>query len=635
MRAACICVLCSSLIAGLGACGAGGMAPSQPAAAVAPSITTQPADQSIRAGQTATYSVSASGTAPLSYQWRKSGTSIAGATAASYTTPAATTADSGATFAVAVSNSAGSASSRSALLTVGAAVTSGSDVVTYKNDLARTGQNLTETALTLANVNATSFGKLRFLSTDGKVDAQPLYLAALTLQGAAHNVVFVATENDSVYAFDADSGAVLWHVSLLGVGETPSGQHACGQIVPVIGITSTPVIDRAAGSHGTIYVVAMSNSGADHQRLHALDLTTGAELLGGPRDITATYLAPGGGTRTFDPGQYAERAALLRSGGVIYTSWTSHCDISPYTGWVIAYAQTNLAQTAVLNVAPNGTGTGAATAGPAIWMSGGGPGADAAGNIYLLTANGAFETTLDANGFPNQGDYGNSFLKLSTAGGGLSVADYFTMSNEVSESQADLDLGSGGEMLLPDLTDSTNTVRHLVVGAGKDGNIYLVDRDAMGKFNAGSNNSQIWQQLTQVLGNGSSGGVWSTPAYFNGTVYYGPRDGKLLAFTLSGARLAASASSASSAVFPYPGTAPAISANGSSNGIVWAHQNSSPAVLYAYDAGNLGHELYNSSQAANGRDQFGAGNKFITPTVADGKVFVGTTNGVAVFGLLP
>jgi len=513
-------------------------------------------------------------------------------------------------------------------------VISGTDVVTYKNDLARTGQNLTETVLTLANVNASGFGKLRFLATDGKVDAQPLYLAALSVQGATHNVVFVATENDSVYAFDADSGTSLWHVSLLGAGEAPSGPHACGQIVPVIGITSTPVIDRAAGSHGTLYVVAMSNGGADHQRLHALDLASGAELLGGPRDITATYLAPGGGTRTFDPGQYAERAALLLSRGVIYTSWTSHCDISPYTGWVIAYAQTNLAQTAVLNVAPNGTGSGAATAGPAIWMSGGGPGADGAGNIYLLTANGAFETTLDANGFPSNADYGNSFLKLSTAGGALSVADYFTVSNEVSESQADLDLGSGGAMLLPDLTDSTNTIRHLVVGAGKDGNIYLVDRDAMGKFNAQSNNSQIWQQLTQVLGNGSSGGIWSTPAYFNGTVYYGPSGGNLLAFPLSGARLAASPSSASSARFPYPGTFPAVSANGASNGIVWAHQDGNPAVLYAFDAGNLGHELYDSSQAANGRDQFGAGNKFITPTIADGKVFVGTQSGVAVFGLL-
>src|SRR3989440_236768 len=399
--------------------------------------------------------------------------------------------------------------------------TSGTDVVTYKNDLARTGQNLTETVLTLANVNASGFGKLRFLATDGRVDAQPLYLAALSLQGAAHNVVFAASENDSVYAFDADSGALLWHVSLLGAGETPSGPHACGQIVPVIGITATPVIDRAAGSHGTLYVVAMSNSGADHQRLHALDLTTGAELLGGPRDITATYLAPGGGTRTFDPGQYAERAALLLSRGVIYTSWTSHCDSSPYTGWVIAYAQNNLAQTAVLNVAPNGTGTGAATAGPAIWMSGGGPAADAAGNVYLLTGNGAFETTLDGNGFPNRGDYGNSFLKLATGGGSLAVADYFTLYNEQNESAADLDLGSGGALLLPDLTDPGGMLRHLMVGAGKDGNLYVVNRDSMGRFSAASNN--IWQQLNGVLG----GGGWATPALFNGAPYHGPSRARL------------------------------------------------------------------------------------------------------------
>ena len=609
-----------------------------PGGPVAPSITVQPADQSIRAGQTATYSVTATGTAPLSYQWQKNGTAIAGAAAASYTTPAATTADNGATFAVVVSNSVGSATSRSARLTVGPAVTSGTDVVTYKNDLARTGQNLTETVLTLSNVNATSFGKLRFLSTDGKVDAQPLYISALTVQGATHNVVFVATENDSVYAFDADSGATLWHVSLLGVGESPSGPHGCDQVVPVIGITSTPVIDRAAGSHGAIYVVAMSNGGADHQRLHALDLTTGAELLGGPRDITATYLAPGGATRTFDPGQYAERAALLLSRGVIYTSWTSHCDIWPYTGWVIGYAESNLTQTAVLNVAPNGTGTGVATAGPAIWMSGGGPAADAAGNIYLLTGNGAFEVSLDAGGFPIKGDYGNSFLKLSSA---LAVGDYFTMSNEVAESLADQDLGSGGAMLLPDLADSTGTVRHLAVGAGKDGNIYLVDRDAMGKFSALSNNSQIWQQLTHVLGDGTGdvgnagGGIWSTPAYFNGMVYYGPQGKTLKAFALSNARLSGSPLSQTSGTFVYPGTAPAVSANGSSNGIVWTHQNTNPAVLHAYDASNLAHELYNSSQAAGGRDQLGAGNKFITPTIADGKVFVGMTNGVAVFGLLP
>ncbi|TLY55539.1 MAG: pyrrolo-quinoline quinone, partial [Gammaproteobacteria bacterium] len=411
------------------------------------------------------------------------------------------------------------------------------DVVTYKNDLARTGENLTETVLTPANVSAAGFGLLRFLATDGKVDAQPLYLSGLTVQGATHNVVFVATENDSVYAFDADSGSTLWRVSLLGSGETPSGPHGCDQVVPVIGITSTPVIDRAAGAHGALYAVAMSNAGGDHQRLHALDVATGAELFGGPREITAVYPAPGGGTRTFDPGQYEERAALLLSQGTIYTSWTSHCDSAPYTGWIIAYSQTSLAQTAVLNVAPNATGSGFASAGPAIWMSGGGPAADTSGNVYLLTGNGAFETALDGNGFPSGGDYGNSFLKLATSGGALAVADYFTMYDEVGESAADLDLGSGGAMLLPDLTDSAGSARHLMVGAGKDGNLYVVNRDSMGRFSPGGNN--VWQELTGVLG----GGIWSTPAWFNGTLYYGPSGGSLLAFTAAAARFLGSASS--------------------------------------------------------------------------------------------
>ncbi|HEX4649453.1 MAG TPA: hypothetical protein VH111_11540, partial [Steroidobacteraceae bacterium] len=504
----------------------------------------------------------------------------------------------------------------------------GTDVVTYKNDLSRTGANLTESVLTPANVSASGFGLLRFLSTDGKVDAQPLYLSGLTLQGASHNVVFVATENDSVYAFDADSGSALWHVSLLGSGESPSGPHGCNQVLPVIGITSTPVIDRAAGPRGALFAVAMSNAGNDHQRLHALDVTSGAELFGGPREITASYPVPGGGTRTFDPGQYEERAALLLSQGTIYTSWTSHCDNAPYTGWIIAFSESTLAQTAVLNVAPNGTGIGPASAGPAIWMSGGGPAADAGGNVYLLTGNGAFETTLDASGFPSGGDYGNSFLKLATGGGSLAVADYFTMFNEESESAADLDLGSGGLLLLPDLTDSSGTVRHLMVGAGKDGNLYVVDRDSMGHFSPGGNN--IWQQLSGVLG----GGIWSTPAWFNGTLYYGPSGGNLLAFTASSARLASSATSGTPTSFPYPGAAPAVSANGSASGIVWAHENANPAVLHAYDATNLARELYNSSQAANGRDRFGAGNKFITPMIADGRVFVGTQTGVAVFGLL-
>ena len=501
------------------------------------------------------------------------------------------------------------------------------DVVTYKNDLARTGQNLTESVLTPANVNPAGFGLLRILSVDGKVDATPLYLSVLTVQGAAHNVVFVATEMDSVYAFDADSGSLLWHASLLGSGESVNDLpgYGCSQITPTIGITSTPVIDRNAGPHGIIYAVAMSVSGTGntyHQRLHALDVTTGAEMLGGPVEISATYPTLGG-TTSFDAAQYAERAALLLVNGTLYLSFTSHCDAPPYTGWIMTYSASTLARTAVLNVAPNSGGVG-----PAIWMSGGGPAADAAGNVYLLTANGVFETTLDANGFPNQGDYGNSFLRLSATGGTLAVSDYFTMYNELSESGSDQDLGSGGILLLPDLTDPGGTVRHLAVGAGKDGNLYVVDRDSMGRFNSSTN--KIWQELAGAL----AGGIFSTPAYFNGSLYYCPSNGALRVFTVTAARLSATPSSSTALSFIFPGTSPAISANGTSNGIVWAHENTNPAVLHAFDAANLAHELYNSTQAPNGRDQFGAGNKFITPAIADGKVFVGTPAGVAEFGLL-
>jgi hypothetical protein len=498
-------------------------------------------------------------------------------------------------------------------------------VVTYKNDVQRTGQNLTESVLTTNNVAVSTFGLLRNLQVDGKVDAQPLYLSKLTVGAASHNVVFIETENDSVYAFDADSGAVLWMESLLGAGETTSDAHSCNQVTPQIGITSTPVIDRSAGAHGMLFAVAMSKdaSGNYHQRLHALDVTTGAEVTGSPREITATYLAT-----SFAPGQYEERAALLLLSGTVYTSWTSHCDEAPYGGWVMAYSESTLAQTAVLNLAPGATGFGGASQGPAIWMSGDGPAADSAGNIYLLTANGRFETTLDTSGFPSGGDYGNSFVKMSTSGGSLTVNDYFALSNGLTESANDVDLGSGGIMLLPDLTDSAGTVRHLAVGAGKDSNLYVVSRDSLGKFNAGTNN--IWQELDGVLG----GGIWSAPAYFNGVVYYGPSGGALRAFSVTNAQLSGAATSQSATQFSFPGTSPVISANGTMNGIVWTYENATPAVLHAYDATNLSHELYNSNQAANARDQFGAGNKFIAPTVADGKVFVATTGSVGVFGLL-
>jgi len=470
-------------------------------------------------------------------------------------------------------------------------------------------KNPSESTLTLANVNSASFGLLHTVMVDGKVDAQPLYLAQVPVSGTARNVAFVATEHASVYAIDAEAGTPIWQVSLLANGETPSDTHSCTQVTPEIGVTSTPVIDRTAGPHGALYVVGMSidKSSNYHQRLHALDITTGAELFNGPAEITGT--APNStGTTMFAPGQYEERAALLLANGQIYTTWTSHCDIAPYSGWIIAYNQTTLTQTAILNVGPDSgasvpNGTPYNMNGPAIWMSGDGPGADAQGNIYLLTGNGLFEPTLDANGFPNMGDYGNSFLKLASTSSSLNVADYFAMSTEVAESAGDLDLGSGGEMLLPDLTDSSGTVKHLAVGAGKDSNIYVVDRDNMGKFNAAQN--QIWQEIDGVVpGNppgAGSGGVRGSPAWFNGSIYYGDAGGTLKAFSVTNAKLSTAPTSQSAISFAYPGASPVVSASGTTNGIVWAHENTSPAVLHAYDAANLAHELYNSNQAAGGR----------------------------------
>jgi len=594
------------------------------AAAVAPAIVTQPTSQTVTVGHSATFSVVATGTAPLTYQWLKNGTAITGATAGSYTTPAAASTDNGATFKVTITNSVSTITSTAATLTVTAA-TSTTDVLTYHNDNSRSGQNLTEIILTPATVTSTQFGLLRVLAADGLVDGQPLIASGLSVNGTLHNVVYIVTENDSVYSYDADTGAPLGHVSVLGSGETPSDTRGCGQVTPQIGITSTPVIDRSAGAHGTIYVVAMSKdaSGGYHQRLHALDLVTLAELPNSPVVIQATYPGTGNnsiGTTSFDPAQYKERAGLLLVNGTLYTAWASHCDDAPYNGWIIGYDQSTLAQTQVLNVTPNGSDG-------AIWSSGGGMAADSTGNIYALVANGTFDTTLDASGFPLQGDYGNAFIKLSSTSP-LQVTDYFDMDNTVAESNGDVDLGSGGPMLLPDQTDSTGVVRQLAVGAGKDGHLYVINRANMGKFSM--SNNAIWEDMPGAL----PGGVWATPAYFQGSVYYGDVGSTLKAFGIQKALLGTTPTSQTSMSFGYPGTAPAVSANGSSNGIVWAVENATPAVLHAFTAANLATELYNSNQAANGRDQFGAGNKYITPTIANGKVYVGTRSGVAVFGLL-
>ena len=591
---------------------------------VAPSITQQPSNQTVTVGQMATFSVTAEGTTPLTYQWQKGTIAITDATSAGYTTPATTTSDNGTQFSVVVSNSAGKITSNAATLTVSATT----DVLTYHNDIARTGQNLTETTLTTSNVTSAKFGKLGFYSVDGLVDAEPLYASSVSVpSNGTHNLLIVPTENDSVYAFDADSGTKIWQITTLKTGETASDNRGCGQVTPEIGVTSTPVIDRTQGPNGAIYVVAMSKDGSGnyHQRLHALDLALGTELFSGPVDIQATYPGTGdnsnGTSVIFDPKQYKERAALLLLNGVIYTGWASHCDDRPYTGWIMGYSETTLAQTSVLNITPNGNEG-------AIWMAGAGLAADSSGNIYFLDANGDFDTTLNALGFPSDGDYGNAFMKLSTTGNQLAVADYFEMDNELSENSSDTDLGSGGTIVLPDLSDGAGHTVHLAVGAGKDSNLYVVNRDSMGKFS--SNNTSIYQELAGAL----PGGVWAMPAYFNNTVYYGSVGSPIQAFTITKAKLSTSATAQTSNSFGYPGTTPSVSANGTSNGIVWAVENTSPAVLHAFDASTL-NELYNSNQASNGRDQFGAGNKFITPMIENGKVFVGTTNGVAMFGLLP
>jgi|HubBroStandDraft_1064217.scaffolds.fasta_scaffold23831_2 hypothetical protein len=491
------------------------------------------------------------------------------------------------------------------------------DVLTYHNDTMRTGQNLSETALTPANVNSSSFGLLAILAADGVVDATPLLVSNLSIGGSMHNVVYVVSENDTVYAYDLDAYTLLAQVSLLGGGETAATTTGgCAQVAPQIGVTSTPVIDRSAGPNGTLFAVAMSQdaSGNTVQRLHALDLTTLQDRVPAVV-IAASYPGTGpnstAGTVTFASRQYKERSALLLNAGQIYTSWASNCDITPYNSWIMAYSE-SLVQTQVINLTPNG-GEGA------IWNAGGVL-LDSGGSLYALLGNGTFD------GNP---DYGNALVRLTTTGSSLSVADYFTPFNTTSESAQDVDFGSGSPMIIPDQTDAGGTAHHLLFAVGKDGNAYLLDRTQLGGFNASTN--QVFQEVTGAF----PGGVWSAPAYYNGSIYLAAVGAPLFAFSLSDAMLPSSPSSQSAVSYGYPGASPAVSANGNTNGIVWAVQSAanSPAVLHAYNPANLAVEYYNSNQASNSRDAFGSGNKFVTPVIADGRVLVGTPNGVAVFGL--
>jgi len=591
---------------------------------VAPYINTQPTNQTVAAGQTATFSVIAAGTAPLTYQWQKNGTDITGATSASYTTPVTATSDSGEMFRVNVSNSAGGVTSNAATLTVNASSSGGStDVVTHHYDVSRSGVNSTETLLTTSNVNSGTFGKVGEFAVDGQIDSQALFLSQLAIPGQGNkNVLYVATENDTVYAVDAQSisgssATILWQTKVLPNGETPATSLPCGNISPN-GITATSVIDR---TRNAIYVEAMSQNSAGNiiHRLHALDLTNGNELFGGPATITATYPGTGGhssgGVVTFDPSVQHDRAALLESGNNIYTAWSGLWgDCGPYSAWVIAFDAGTLKQTGAIDLVPNNSRGG-------MWMGGGGPAADASGNVYVISGNGLGDTP------GTNGSYGNSFVRLSTSGG-LKVGDYFTPFNTLSEDAADADFGSAGPLLLPDLADASNATRHLAVGAGKDGNLYVVNRDNMGQFNSTKNN--IYQQIRL-----SSSENHSSPVFFNNTVYVCPENNTLKALPVSKALLAASPSTQSAHVFGSNGAVASISANGNAQGIVWA-LDWSAGILFAYDATDLTRELYDSNQAAANRDHFSSvGGHFIAPMVANGRVYIGTKTTVAVFGLLP
>jgi len=515
-----------------------------------------------------------------------------------------------------------------------------SGVLTWHNDNGRTGQNLQETTLSPANVNVNSFGKLFSYPVDGNIFAQPLYVPKVTIPGqGVHNVVYVATENDSVYAFDADGLAItpLWQINFLNppsIIPQPCTTANIGCVItPNVGITGTPVIDPTSK---TLYVVSTTQeNGTVIQRLHALDLTTGAEKLGGPVQIQMSVPGTGAGSRkgivTFNPARELQRPGLLLANGAVYVAWVgTH-------GWLAKYDATTLAQLAVFNTTPNAANGG-------IWMSGAGPATDAQGNLYIVTADALF----DANS--GGADYGDAVIKLDS---NLQVLDYFAPSDQNCRSMHDLDLGSGGAMILSSLPGPSPDE---VFVSGKGGSpcdlfgtvyadpFYVLNQHSLGQYNA---NQDQDLQTVRV----SSTFVYGTPAFWNGPnaayVYVSgfPRGlggDYLRAYTLTNGLLSTTPVSLSKDRYPQ-GTVPAISANGGMNGIVWAFKRvdsldnnpgTSPALLEAYDATNLAKLLYNSNQNPT-RDQAGPSTKFFPPTIANGHVYLGTQTELDVYGLLP
>ena len=513
------------------------------------------------------------------------------------------------------------------------------NVTTQHNDIERTGQNLNETLLTTANVNPTQFGKLFSQFVDGQVYAQPLYLSGITINGAVHNVVFVATEHDSVYAFDADANTgvnatPLWQDSMLSSGHgAASGATTVpwtsgSDIYPEVGITGTPVIDPASN---TLYIVSASiEGGIQVQRLHALDVTTGAEKFGGPVTIAGTVTGSGidsvAGTVSFNAQQENQRPGLLLLNGIVYVGFSSHEDHNPWHGWILGYAAGTLQQTGVFCTSPSGSAGG-------IWMSGAGLAADQLdplnypyGRLFVATGNGDYTAVTP---YSADMDYGDSVLDLDLTNGALTITDEFTTNAQAVLDATDGDIGSGGVMILP--TQSTGTNPHLLVQAGKSGMLFLLNRDNLGGYNTTTDHA-VQEQINAVGGPG----VWSSPAYWNGNVYYWGQYDYLKSFRVINGLLSTTPVR-STEQYSFPGATPSISANGSTQGIVWtidsaAYGSPGPAILQAHDASNVATTLY-SSTTNTARDSAGPAVKFAVPTIANGKVYVGTANQIDVYGL--
>jgi hypothetical protein len=512
------------------------------------------------------------------------------------------------------------------------------NVLTFHNDALRTGANLTETTLTPANVGSGSFGQVASYPVDGQIYAQPLYLANLTMpDGSVHNVVFVETEHDSAYAFDANGGGLLWQTSYIdpanNINPASSADLSCNsQISPEVGITDTPAIDP---NTGTMYFVTETEDTSSpgnpvyHQTLHAVDITTGNDVLP-PMEIQAAVLGTGDAAFgspnivRFQPGQEKERVGLFLLNGIVWTSWTSNCDHTPSHGWVLGYDTQTLQQVQVFNPSPNGQLA-------SIWGGDAPPAIDANGKIYFVTGNGAFS----GNDFNQAQTYPETVLKLSVGSNEPSVADTFTPYNWSALDQADRDFGSGSVMLLP---DQAGPIPHLLVAAGKEGKIYLLNRDNLGGYNGLYDN--VWQEIPGAL---AGGGAYDAPVYFSAGgsnrrwIYYAAQNDTLKAFELtdSGTLLTSPTSHSTHVFTSLHGATPSVSANGTSNGIVWIiDPNTMHAQLLAYDATDLSAPpLFDSN--ANPADQLDGGIKFSLPTIADGQVFVGTADTLTVFGLLP